>query len=285
MVTAAAASPNPPSPDDLDGSSDEIPGLTLAVFAQNPDVLVQVRRCLPLDVTTVTLTTWSVFLAVAPSCDAAIVRLPPQPSELLVGALGRLHTIAPFVPLVAVAAAAASRALADQLTPVPLAGVVDERDAGAVLWPTVQDACTSTMLDRLAVAVARSPTMPAPLKTALSAAITHTPPIRSVVELVAVTGQNRRTVWYNWRRRTGSSALRLEDLVDWLLLLRASIAHSRGASWTAAAHELGVHRHTLARLAERHLGEPLHEFGPETHTRLRWMFFQKVVRPLLARQH
>ena len=91
---------------------------------------------------------------------------------------------------------------------------------------------------------------------------------------------HRRTLWYQWVRRARGASVRLEDVVTWVVLLRACVRRARGTPWTAAATELGVNRKTLARAAVRCGVAPLPDLAAgqgEEHGRLRQMFAEKVL--------
>lgn len=75
--------------------------------------------------------------------------------------------------------------------------------------------------------------------------------IRTVHELCEAAGCHRSTLWAQWCAIGGNALLRVQDLVDWVLLLRACSRHVSGASWNAVAVEIGVHEHTIARIALR----------------------------------
>jgi hypothetical protein len=50
---------------------------------------------------------------------------------------------------------------------------------------------------------------------------------------------------------------RLEDLLDWILLVEAVALRPDMQSWAAVAHSLGVHERSLARSARRFLNSGL----------------------------
>jgi hypothetical protein len=160
-------------------------------------------------------------------------------------------------------------------TPVVLVTVRDAENARAVcgarvaeivwlteietaLWPAVQRAGADLLLRRLVEAVALRLPVHEPIVDALACAFAASPPFRSVAELAAALGCNRRTLWRQWQAvaRPGVG-LRLEDVLDWVLLLHAVGLRTARGSWAAVAAQLGVHPHTLVRTAARLTARPL----------------------------
>ncbi len=101
--------------------------------------------------------------------------------------------------------------------------------------------------------------LPPTLRRALATACRQRPPMRTVQSLAAAAGgMPRSTLNTQWRRAFGiRSAFRLQDFVGAVLLLRANERHVDGCKWTAVAAEMGVHHHTLNRIARRLAGASL----------------------------
>ena len=99
-----------------------------------------------------------------------------------------------------------------------------------------------------------------------------------------VAGCHRRTLWYHWRRALadGSTTLRLEDFLDWLLVLRAAGRKTSNRGWHYVAESLGVHEHTIARLAKNLAGLSLSELGFVDRQSLLRRFDESVLQPLLG---
>jgi AcrR family transcriptional regulator len=109
------------------------------------------------------------------------------------------------------------------------------------------------------------------------------PPFRSVSELAEALGCNRRTLWRHWRLAIGAGViLRLEDVLDWILLLHAAGHKSLGRSWSQVASELQVHPHTLARAAARLARRSLRALTAVSQLTLAGEFDAQLVTPLLA---
>ena len=65
-------------------------------------------------------------------------------------------------------------------------------------------------------------------------------------------GCDRRTLWRMWRSAVPDQAgIRLQDMLDWNVLLRATVLRMQCSSWVGIATRLSVHEHTLARAAKR----------------------------------
>jgi hypothetical protein len=86
----------------------------------------------------------------------------------------------------------------------------------------------------------------------------------------------------SWQSAFGPTPpLRLQDFVHWILLIRATALRSTGRRWTAVADDLGVHEHTIARVAKGLAGMNLRQLaagGPAEVTR---RFERRAVAPLL----
>jgi hypothetical protein len=78
----------------------------------------------------------------------------------------------------------------------------------------------------------------------------------SIIAVCAALGVHRRTLWYQWQARVRSRApgARLEDAVASAVFAHALALWSEGATWSAVATAVGVHRHTLGRVAARIIG-------------------------------
>jgi hypothetical protein len=106
-------------------------------------------------------------------------------------------------------------------------------------------------------------------------------PVPTVSALGVVVGCNRRTLWRHWNIAVaGRSSLALQDVLDWLLLLRAHARKSGEVSWRVVSTELGVHEHTLARVVHRLVGHTLREFVEQPVDSLLDAFRELVLAPL-----
>jgi hypothetical protein len=145
-----------------------------------------------------------------------------------------------------------------------------------VLWPSelpallagaVDRARASRGLHRIAARLVDMRGLTPTVRAALERACIGELPSTTVRALAQAMRVDRRTLWRGWRASTRAAAppasadeqpaLRLEDVLDWVLLLRALGVRQRGRAWRDVAAELGVHEHTLARLARRLTGRSL----------------------------
>jgi hypothetical protein len=87
--------------------------------------------------------------------------------------------------------------------------------------------------------------------------------VTTVGALASALRVSRSTLWKAWHSSTGARG-RLEDLIDWLILVKAVGAEdTRG--WIDAATRVGVHEQTLNRIAGRSLGTTLREISRSAH--------------------
>jgi hypothetical protein len=133
---------------------------------------------------------------------------------------------------------------------------LSEIEAG--LWPAVRRARGSGFLQPVLRVVERSLLRYPPLQRALGHACRAERPIRSLGQLAAVSGCDRRTLWRHWHDAVASRvSLRLEDVLDWLILLHAVGRKEQSRSWSSVATELQIHPHTLGRISARLAARPL----------------------------
>jgi hypothetical protein len=126
------------------------------------------------------------------------------------------------------------------------------------LWQAVLTARASGFLQHLLRVVDRALLEFPPLHRAIRNACCSDRPIRSLGHLATASGCDRRTLWRHWHSAVAARAtLRLEDVLDWLLLLNAVGRKEPTRSWSNVAAELQIHPHTLARMAARLANRPL----------------------------
>jgi hypothetical protein len=126
--------------------------------------------------------------------------------------------------------------------------------------------------------------LPAKLREALSLTCNGGAPIRTVDRLASVVGCDRRTLWNQWRQAVGPGArLRLQDFIHWLLVLRAASRKAEGRSWADVADEIGIHPHTLGRLARQLAGSSLRDLAAGGCDRAAQRFRLEVVDTVLGR--
>ena len=113
-----------------------------------------------------------------------------------------------------------------------------------------------------AAALRQAGHLPPRLRQALALACENERPICTVGRLASLSGCDRRTLWNQWRTAVGREApVRLEDFLHWQLLLRAVTLKEPALAWADVADRLGVHPHTVARLARQLTGRSLRELS------------------------
>jgi AraC-like DNA-binding protein len=130
-------------------------------------------------------------------------------------------------------------------------------------------------------ALRRAQHLPARLREALALACDDGRNIRTVEKLAAAAGCDRRTLWTHWKNSVGNG-LRLQDFLHWLLLLRAAHRKSPARAWADVADEIGIHPHTLGRLARQLTGSSLRDLAARGHAPLQQRFHAEVVPLVLA---
>lgn len=171
----------------------------------------------------------------------------------------RLRTLKeryPQRPIVLVTSKDADNARAFRLAGVEEVVWLSEIESG--LWPAVRRARGLGYLQPIMRAIERSLLRYPPLQRALGHACRAEPPVRSIGQLAGASGCDRRTLWRHWHDAVASRLpLRLEDVLDWLILLHAVGRKEPSRSWSSVASELHIHPHTLGRIAARLAARPL----------------------------
>lgn len=135
----------------------------------------------------------------------------------------------------------------------------------------------------LAGALRAADHVPPKLREALARAAEGERPIRTVEKLAGTAGCDRRTLWNQWKQAVGRDApVRLQDFLHWLLLLRATSGKGAGRPWAEVADEVGVHPHTLGRLARQLTGHTLRELSSGGAALVRARFEAEVLPYLLG---
>lgn len=128
----------------------------------------------------------------------------------------------------------------------------------------------------------RAPHLPPRLREALALACDDRRAIRTVEKLAAAAGCDRRTLWTHWKQSVGRrSELRLQDFLHWVLLLRATHRKTASRPWADVADEIGIHPHTLGRLARQLTGSSLRELSMHGHGTLAHAFETRVLPQVL----
>jgi hypothetical protein len=253
----------------------------VAVLAPNGRQIQRIERALGPRATMVRISAWDSFerALVGAVCGIAVIEW--LHADVGLRRLQLLRDRLPGKPIVLVTSRDADNARV--LFGTGFQEVVWLSEIESRLWPAVQRACAAAVFQRAAQTLARAlPSNPL-LASALACACCAEPPFRSVSELAAALGCNRRTLWRHWRLGVGAGVmLRLEDVLDWLLLLHAVGHKSPGRSWSRVASELQVHPHTLARAAARLARRSLRALTAVNQLTLAREFDAQLLAPLLV---
>jgi hypothetical protein len=195
--------------------------------------------------------------------------------------LGGLKERYPLHPVVLVTSKDADNARALRSAGVEEVVWLSEIETG--LWPAVRRARSSGFLQHLLRVVDRTLLSDPPLQRALRYACRAERPIRSIGHLAAASGCDRRTLWRHWHDAVAARVpLRLEDVLDWLLLLHAVGRKTPGRSWSGVAAELQIHPHTLGRIAARLAARPLRTLAATDQLALTLQFDARLVAALVG---
>lgn len=235
----------------------------LLVHSGDPVVALAVRAAMPAGAALRILTDWRELERLAPDAAGAVVHVPG--AEAAAELSPRLRRLAARVPLLPVLALTPrSPEVLVHLLNTGLAETVWSDDPPPALAAALARMRGPGLLERLAARVERSAVAPAALREALAAAVRGPRPPTRVTQLAALAFCDRTTLWKYWRAavREGS-ALLPGEFVGWVLLLHATLRKRPGRSWGAVAGELGIHEHTLGRLAQRLAGSTLRVLAEE----------------------
>ncbi|MEP6690060.1 MAG: hypothetical protein ABJD07_02825 [Gemmatimonadaceae bacterium] len=236
---------------------------TITVYAATAPRLQSLRRQLPLRVSVVPTTSLELFSLATPAADCAVVSGPSPSVRAFAEAVSALRDASRELPIVIVptddatepdAAETGDASAARWCRVLPLAWNCSD---DTLLWAAIQGSATLAALRVFDASLRAATHLRPPLRDALLLASGGLEPVVSVGELAAALQTRRRVLWRGWRSTEALAGVRLDDVIDWLLVLRAGVAHARGVSWTGVAETLGVDRHTLARAHRRLVGLPL----------------------------
>lgn len=156
-----------------------------------------------------------------------------------------------------------------------------ERD----LWPAIERAHVRAILRSLGPVIRETASIPVTLRTAIAFACSSDQARIGVEQLAGVVRCDRCTLARQWKRiRTIESLRRIEDLLNWLLLVRARSRKSSRASWGDVARSCGATTVTLRRTAKQLAGVSLASLGAASALELCREFLATAIGPLLARE-
>jgi hypothetical protein len=192
--------------------------------------------------------------------------------------LGDLRSAIPGVPIVLVTRKEADNARL--LKGLVLEEVVWLHEARAALAGAVARAFTCGLIQLLRTALSADRRLSPRLREALLYACQRDHSIYSVAILARAVRCDRRTLWHGWHRAVGATP-RLEDFLNWLLLLRAAALKTPARCWCDVAAALDVNERTLARASSRLAGLRLSELASTDRQDLMNAFLSSVVRRIL----
>lgn len=218
---------------------------------------------------------WAQFERAAATADCAVVVLTPAAAEAGARRLAALRVRHPSLRVLVVAPElpglnGARAEMADEVIP--------PSEMARELPAALGRACILSRTRKLPQAVREAGHVPARLRQALATASNGGAPVRTVEKLAVLAGCDRRTLWNQWRHAFGEGeGLRLQDYLHWLLLLRATARKTPDRSWGDVADEIGVHPHTLGRLARQLAGRSLRDLAAGGQTALAERFDETVL--------
>jgi hypothetical protein len=223
---------------------------------------------------------WDEFDRVLPFATCAIVVLGwLRGNDLDARRLGSLKERHPLRPMVLVTSKDADNARSLRSMAIDEVVWLSEIDSG--LWPAVRRARASVVRQHLTGAVDQALLLDRQLQRAMRYACNAERPVRSIGQLAVACGCDRRTLWRHWHQAVSDRAgLRLEDVLDWLLLLYAVGRKTPAHSWSSVAAELQIHPHTLSRIAARLTTRPLRRLTASDQVPLTVQFHGQLIAAL-----
>lgn len=205
----------------------------LALFAADPLLLRRLPALLPAGVEVRIASRWNQLDRLHPEASCAVVCIEHLGTNNAVARLCRLKARHPSFRVILVTRWTLDNARC--LKDLALEEVVWLRELDRELARAVRTACGRVGVRSLADELGSAHRLPARLRDGLVLACRSEPPIRTINALAAAAGCDRRTPWREWHRIAGD--LRLEDVLHWLLLLRAGTFKDEdcsGRTWRSA---------------------------------------------------
>jgi hypothetical protein len=232
----------------------------LTLYCADPAQRQAVVDLLSRQESTVACDTWLAFELRVPVAQCAVAVVPWLWADDAVSQIAAVKSRSPLIPFVVVTAKDADNVR--RLGTVAVEEIVWCNEVERALPRAVTSARSRGALRRFADALAAAEYLPAQLRAGLVHVCRSATPVRSVGEMATAVGCHRRTLEHQWRRVvSGDPPLRLEDFLSWNLLLRALAWKRSGRAWAGAAEAIGVHQHTLARLATHYAGVRLRDLA------------------------
>jgi hypothetical protein len=223
---------------------------------------------------------WQSFEREASSSTCLVVVIEWLQGQDVIGRLTRLRLMVPHRPLVLVTARDVEAVRA--VSGVSVQAIVWPHEVERMLAPAVSRLAATPPGNRLERALETAVGLPHRLRTALLIAFRAAEPVVKLDQLAARAGCDRRTLWRDLKR-LGPLPWRLQDLVDWILIVRLAVEKARGRSWSAVAAAAGMNEDSLARIVRRLTGQNLAELAVAGEAGITREFEARVLTPLLER--
>lgn len=250
----------------------------LALFAADPLLLRRLPALLPAGLELRVAHEWKQLDRLHPEASCAVVCVEHLGTDNAVARLCRLKERHPTFRVILVTRWTLDNARC--LKNLALEEIVWLRELDRELARAVRTACGRAGVRSLADELGSARRLPPRLRGGLVLGCRSEPPIRTVNALAIAAGCDRRTLWREWHGAPGD--LRLEDVLHWLLLLRAGTLKDEDCSWADVAERLGVHAHTLGRMSRGLTGWTLRELERAGAAELTERFRREVLAPLLG---
>lgn len=231
--------------------------MRLAVYCSDPAQLTRLAQARALDAELRLCPDWQLFEAEAVEASCAVVVLHGLGQDNGLARLRDLRNRHQRTPLLLIVPQENTAHLS--LLAMEADGTVLLQDVERNLEAGAKLAIVKRTLHEMARAlIQKLPATAVKLRRALALAFESERPFTSVTALAARVNCHARTLWYHWRKLgPATSSLRLQDLIDWLLLIDAVARKSPEDSWVSIATDLHVHEQTLAQIAVRLTGVTL----------------------------
>jgi hypothetical protein len=131
-------------------------------------------------------------------------------------------------------------------------------------------------LQRLAAIVYFAEHIPENIRALMVKAIAAQVPVANALELAAMGGMHRASLWKSWARSSRPLPT-AGAFIDWLQLLHVAVRKDSGRTWRGVASELGVRPSSVARMGKRVLGHTLSEYDERARRRIFDRFLREAV--------
>jgi hypothetical protein len=223
---------------------------------------------------------WALFSENVAAAACAVVMVDWLAGNPVVQRLEALRVQYPHKPLILV-----TRKDADNvrlLRRVEIEEVVWTEEIEHALAATVDRTRQTSVFQEIAAQLESAHHLPNRLKHAMAHLFRSPNAITTVEELATSMGCDRRTLWRMWRSAVPDQAgIRLQDMLDWNVLLRATVLRMQCSSWVGIATRLSVHEHTLARAAKRLTSMTLRELAASGSDNLINLFKERTLSVLV----